>query len=177
MHKVQIIIGAVVITSLLVLGACKATPATVSTTITQPATTVTKTITTTPTTTTQTTTTQTTTTTTTTPTTTTKTTTTTVPPTTQPQVITSPDGKLQITSHRLEVFQVYGTVVSGSIMNISSSTVSGEIKVDFYDGAGVLVNMETSEVKDLAPGASRGFVIRTGSDTIKSYIITVGTVS
>ena len=150
--------------ALLVVGGCKTTTETITKTVTQPAATVTTTVaqpaTTVTTTVTQPATTVTTTkppTTTTTAATTTKTTTTataTTTMTTQPQVITSPDGKLQIISY--QVYFTAGAVdVHGEVKNISSSTVSGVIKCEYYAAPGVLRDTQTTNVTNLSPGEIR----------------------
>jgi hypothetical protein len=63
---------------------------------------------------------------------------------------------------------------------MSSSTVSAEIKVEFYDAAGALLVSEVQIIEDLAPGGSRRFEIFTYDPKymdVKSYKISVRTVS
>jgi uncharacterized protein YpuA (DUF1002 family) len=169
-YKIQKIIVALIIIMLLVLGACKTVPAeTITTTVTQPATTVTTTVTQ-PATTVTTTITQ-------------LATTATIPTTTvqsteQTEVITSPDGKVQILEPYLTYYSSSWIVVGGTIKNVSSSPVSAEINVELYDFSGSLLDTIVKTVNSLEPGETRDFQI-TGygkCTNASSYKISVSTV-
>ena len=73
------------------------------------------------------------------------------------EVITSPDGKLQITRHSI----VYPTMgpksVQGAVKNLSTDPVDAEIKVEFYDESDNPLGQSTGIFKDIAPGETRLF--------------------
>ncbi len=93
----------------------------------------------------------------------------------QPQVITSPDKKVQILHHGGggDMFGCYS--IKGAIKNLSpESNVDVEIKVDYYDASGVKVETEIDRLTIPKPGGSRGFhIIYPGlhHDDIQSYKI------
>jgi hypothetical protein len=103
-------------------------------------------------------------------------TTVTQPATTQPQVITSPDEKVQITSHdyqeqlNLDVSKKMGLMrwIAGRVENISASAVRAEIKVEFYNHASELIETQTVIVS-LDPGASKPFAVYSGGITWGDY--------
>ena len=73
------------------------------------------------------------------------------------ELITSPDGKLQITRHSI----VYPTMgpksVQGAVKNVGNTPASAEIIVEFYDDAGTSLGQSTGVFKDIAPGEVRLF--------------------
>jgi hypothetical protein len=78
----------------------------------------------------------------------------------QPQVITSPDGKLQTLHHKMSVNRFGHRVVEGAVRNISSdSNVSAEIKAEYYDAAGTLIGSEADTVRRLEPGKTGAFEV------------------
>ncbi len=93
----------------------------------------------------------------------------------QPQLITSPDNKLQIISHAAagDMFGCYTT--KGVIKNISSEAdVNVEIKVEYYDINGEKMDTEVDTFYIPFPGGSRAFhIIYPGSryDDVKAYRI------
>lgn len=171
--------------------------ATVTSTITQPAATVTVTQTVTSTTqaaTTSTTTQPTSTTTTTQTTKTTTTTTTTTSTTTQPtktatgqdyyfvgpnyfytDIIASPDGKLQVTD--------FGVIVSSqqyqikaTVKNVSASTVSAELKLQFYDAGGVQADTAVKTIENLASGKNQVVLMNLASSALLAkYKVSIST--
>lgn len=79
----------------------------------------------------------------------------------QPQVITSPDGKLQIIKHHMfiDVFDICN--IKGVVKNISSeSELNGEIKVDFYDINNEYIDTEVEPISCLKLNVARAFVVR-----------------
>ena len=78
----------------------------------------------------------------------------------QPQVITSPDGKLQILHHRMSANRFGHRVVEGAVRNISSdSGVNAEIKAEYYDADGTLIGTEVDIVRRLGPGKTGAFEV------------------
>jgi hypothetical protein len=93
----------------------------------------------------------------------------------QPQVITSPDKKLQILNHGAAGDQFGCYMVKGAIKNLSSeSNIKVEIKVDYYDVNGTKIDSEVDALYIPFPGGSRAFhIVYPGSrhDDVKSYKI------
>ncbi len=93
----------------------------------------------------------------------------------QPQVILSPDKKVQIISHAGggDMFGCFS--IKGAIKNLSpESNLEVEIRVDYFNAAGVQVETETDHLMIPYPGGSRGFhIIYPGlnHDEVKSYKI------
>lgn len=78
----------------------------------------------------------------------------------QPQVITSPDNKLQTLHHKMSVNRFGHRVVEGTVRNISSDAALGvEIKAEYYDAAGTLIGTETDTVRRLEPGKTGAFEV------------------
>lgn len=78
----------------------------------------------------------------------------------QPQVITSPDKKLQIINHGayIDAFGCY--CVEGVIKNINSeSELNAEIKIDYYAIDKTKIDTEVDTLTALKPGATRAFFI------------------
>ncbi len=93
----------------------------------------------------------------------------------QPQVINSPDNKLQILNHAAGGDQFGCYTTKGAIKNISSeSNVNVEIRVDYFDINGIKIDSELDAFSIPFPGGSRGFhIIYPGAryDDIRSYRI------
>jgi hypothetical protein len=78
----------------------------------------------------------------------------------QPQVITSPDGKLQTLHHRISANRFGHRIVEGAVRNVSSdSSVNAEIKAEYYDAAGTLIGNEADIVRRLGPGKTGAFEV------------------
>ena len=78
----------------------------------------------------------------------------------QPQVITSPDGKLQTLHHKMSVNRFGHRVVEGAIRNISSdSSVNAEIKAEYYDATGTLIGTEVDIVRRLELSKTGAFEV------------------
>jgi len=188
MKRYCMVTACLLLGTMLVIGGCKTTTETVTKTTTQPASTVTATVSQPASTVTNTVTqpastvtvtstaqpsTSTTKTTTTTATSTTKTTTTTsatstATATTQPQTITSDDGKLQIIKHQSVADPYFGLTVSGTVKNISSATVSAEVKVEYYE-SGSLVDTQTATFDDIPAGGVRAFTLTSRAPDFPQY--------
>ncbi len=93
----------------------------------------------------------------------------------QPQVITSPDKKLQILNHGAAGDQFGCYMVKGAVRNISSeSNVNVEIKIDYVDIDGRKIDTEVDALYIPFPGGSRAFhIVYPGNrhDDIRSYKI------
>jgi hypothetical protein len=93
----------------------------------------------------------------------------------QPQVINSPDNKVQIMNHGAAGDQFGCYMVKGAIKNISpESDLSVEIKVEYYDIKGEKMDTETDNLYIPFPGGSRAFhIVYPGNrhDDIQSYKI------
>jgi len=93
----------------------------------------------------------------------------------QPQIITSPDSKLQTLHHKMSVNRFGHRVVEGAVRNISSeSNVSAEIKAEYYGATGRLIGTEVDILRRLEPGKTGAFeVVYSGEQRadIKYYII------
>jgi hypothetical protein len=85
----------------------------------------------------------------------------TVPPVEkQPQIINSTDNKLQILHHAGSVDNFGCYSIKGAIRNLSSeANVDIEIKVDYYNSEGVIIDKVTDLLNIPKPGGSRGFII------------------
>ena len=78
----------------------------------------------------------------------------------QPQVITSPDGKVQIINHRIVIGRFGDMAVEGAVRNISSeSDITAEVKADLYDAEGIYVDYEVDKVRRLNPGKTGAFEV------------------
>jgi hypothetical protein len=78
----------------------------------------------------------------------------------QPQVITSPDGKLQTLHHKMSLNRFGHGVVEGALRNISSdSDLSAEVKAEYYDAAGTLIGTEVDILRHLEPGKTGAFEV------------------
>jgi len=78
----------------------------------------------------------------------------------QPQVITSPDGKLQTLHHKMSANRFGHRVVEGALRNISSdSKENTEVKAEFYDAAGTLIGTEADVIRRLEPGKTGAFEV------------------
>ena len=76
----------------------------------------------------------------------------------QPQLITSPNGRLQILHHKMSTSQFGHRIVEGAVKNISSDLkLSAQIRVSYYDAAGTLIDTEVDMVKHLEPGKTGAF--------------------
>jgi hypothetical protein len=78
----------------------------------------------------------------------------------QAQIITSADNKLRILHHAgsIDNFGCYS--IKGAIRNISpESNVEVELKVDYFDAGGVIIDTELDNLSIPKPGGSRGFII------------------
>ena len=73
------------------------------------------------------------------------------------EVITSPDGKLQITRHSIVYPPMGPKSVQGALSNISTEPVDAEVKVEFYDESGNTLGQAKGIFKDIAPGETRSF--------------------
>ena len=93
----------------------------------------------------------------------------------QSQIITSKDNKLQILNHGAGGDQFGCYSIKGTIKNISAeSEVNIEIKVDYFDINGELIDTEVDILYIPYPGGSRGFhIIYPGlrHDDVHSYKI------
>ena len=83
------------------------------------------------------------------------------PEKTQPQMITSPDGKCQITSHRRAYKDAFGSYcVEGVIKNTSPEPeLNAKIKIDYYDSDNVRFDSEVDTLTIPKPGGTRAFYI------------------
>ena len=78
----------------------------------------------------------------------------------QPQVITSPDHKLQTLHHRMSANRFGHRVVEGAVRNISSdASISAEIKAEYYGADGKLIGTEVDTVRRLGPGKTGAFEV------------------
>ena len=78
----------------------------------------------------------------------------------QPQVITSPNGKLQTLHHKMSANRFGHRVVEGAIRNISSdSNVNAEIKAEYYSATGTLIGTEVDIVRRLGSGKAGAFEV------------------
>jgi hypothetical protein len=78
----------------------------------------------------------------------------------QSQIIKSPDGKLQTLHHKMSVNRFGHRTVEGAVRNISpDSNVSAEIKVNYYNAAGILIGTEADIVRHLEPGKTGAFEV------------------
>jgi hypothetical protein len=93
----------------------------------------------------------------------------------QPQVITSPDKKLQILNHGAAVDQFGCYMIKGAIRNISpEADVCAEITVIYFDSDGRQIDTEVDVLTIPRSGGSRGFhIVYPGQrhDDVKSYRI------
>ena len=93
----------------------------------------------------------------------------------QPQVIKSPDDKIQTLHHRMSANRFGHRTVAGVVKNVSSdSNVITEIKAEYYDEIGVLIGTEIEIVKILTPGKTAAFEVVYSGDRrwdIKNYRI------
>jgi hypothetical protein len=93
----------------------------------------------------------------------------------QSQVVSSPDGKLQILNHTATLDQFGCYTIKGAIRNTGpESDVDVEIRVDYYDIDGKQIDTEIDVLVIPKPGGSRGFhIIYPGlrHDDVKSYRI------
>jgi hypothetical protein len=93
----------------------------------------------------------------------------------QPQEIMSPDNTIQTLHHRMSASRFGHRTVAGVVKNISSdSSVTVEIKAEYYDEAGVLVGTESEVVRIMAPGKTAAFEVVYSGDRrwdVKTYRI------
>ena len=93
----------------------------------------------------------------------------------QPQVITSPDNILQTLHHRMGANRFGHRTVEGVVKNLGDDTsVTVEIKAEYYDDSGVLVGTGVEILKIKAPGKTAVFeVVYSGERRwdVKSYKI------
>jgi hypothetical protein len=95
------------------------------------------------------------------------------------QEIMSPDNTIQTLHHRISANRFGHATVSGVVKNVGSDpSVIAEIKVEYYDGTGVLVGSEIETVRILSPGKTAAFEVVYSGDRrwdIKSYkIVSLG---
>jgi hypothetical protein len=93
----------------------------------------------------------------------------------QPQAITSADNRVKILSHGATLDQFGCYTIKGAIKNISlEPDLDVEIKVDYYDVHGVIIDTEIDALNIPRPGGSRGFhIVYPGlrHDDVHSYKI------
>jgi hypothetical protein len=79
----------------------------------------------------------------------------------QQQIITSPDGKCQMISHRRAYKDAFGCYcLEGVIKNISNEPeLNVKIKVDYYDSDDTLFDSEVDTLTIPKPGGTRAFYI------------------
>jgi hypothetical protein len=78
----------------------------------------------------------------------------------QPQVITSDDKELQILHHTAGLDNFGGYAIKGALKNLSAeSNIEAEIRADYYDLQGQLIDSEIEVLSIPRPGGSRGFLI------------------
>ena len=93
----------------------------------------------------------------------------------QPQVVRSSDGKLKTLHHRMSVNRFGHRVVEGAVKNTGpESSITAEIKAEYYDASGMLMGTEAETIKLLAPGKTGAFEIVYSGERrwdVKSYRI------
>ena len=72
-------------------------------------------------------------------------------------LITSPDGKLQIQRHSIVYPPMGPKSVQGAVKNLSQAPASAEIVVEFFDESGTSLGTATGTFKDIASGEVRLF--------------------
>jgi len=72
-------------------------------------------------------------------------------------LITSPDGKLQIQRHSIVYPPMGPKSVQGAVKNLSQAPASAEIVVEFFDESGNSLGTATGTFKDIASGEVRLF--------------------
>lgn len=78
----------------------------------------------------------------------------------QTQEIMSPDNTIQTLHHRMSANRFGHRTVVGAMKNLGSdSSVTAEIKAEYYDEKGVLVGTETETVRILSPGKTAAFEV------------------
>jgi len=100
--------------------------------------------------------------------------------TTSQEIITSPDGKLQVLSHSgAPSVGGYKYEVKGKIKNVSSSTVSAEITVKYYDENEAFLESVISIINDIPSNEIRSFtnLATVEYSWIDSYEIIVSTIT
>ena len=93
----------------------------------------------------------------------------------QTQEIMSPDNTIQTLHHRMSASRFGHRTVAGVVKNVGSdSSVTAEIKAEYYDETGVLIGTETEIVRILTPGKTAAFEVVYSGDRrwdIKNYKI------
>lgn len=74
------------------------------------------------------------------------------------QVVTSPDGKIQILRHNAFIDHFGCYTCEGVVKNLSKSDLNGEIKIDYYNKNDEYVDSET-DTFHLKVGAGKSFFI------------------
>lgn len=78
----------------------------------------------------------------------------------KPQVITSPDGDIQIVNYRISTSMFGDLFAAGTVENISSkSNLTAVVKADYYDANGNYIDSETDTVRRLEPGETGAFEV------------------
>ncbi len=87
---------------------------------------------------------------------------------TSPQVVTSPDGKLQIIHHRSYYDHVGCHSMEGIVKYVSPEpNLSAEIKIDYYTIDGEFIDTEVDTVDLHESGGTRAFLIVYGGQQRK----------
>ncbi len=73
------------------------------------------------------------------------------------EVITSPDGKLQLLRHSIVYPPMGPKSVQGALKNMSQAPVSAEVVVEFFDESENSLGRSTGVFKDIAAGEVRLF--------------------
>ena len=78
----------------------------------------------------------------------------------KPQVITSPDGDIQLINYKI-VTSMFGDMFAvGTVKNISlKSNLSAIVKADYYDARGNYIDSETDTIRRLEPGKYAAFEV------------------
>jgi hypothetical protein len=78
----------------------------------------------------------------------------------QTQELMSPDNTIQTLHHRMSANRFGHRTVAGVVKNVSvDSTVTAEIKAEYYDENGVLIGTEIEIVRILSPGRTAAFEV------------------
>ena len=93
----------------------------------------------------------------------------------QKQEIMSPDNTIQTLHHRMSANRFGHATVGGVVKNVSSnSSVTVEIKAEYYDETRALIGTEVEIVRIMAPGKTAAFEVVYSGDRrweVKSYKI------
>jgi len=96
------------------------------------------------------------------------------------QVITSPDGDIQIINYKIFTSWFGDMFTAGTVKNISSKlNLTAVVKADYYDDNGNYIDSETDTVRRLEPGKTGAFeVVHSGQIRylIKNLKLSVNTI-